>query len=403
MSLRELPPGQDVSRRNIFVSKYRYVPIVALLIVAIVLTVGGVFIRRHLAALPPAPPSLANAAPIVGAAAVGGFAAACRTSVAPPAQQPWLSGNSAKAEAVWQDHAADRTKEYVVGTNGYVDWNDQVDMNLSQAIGRRVLSDAEAKAWSSYLTSVRVKLAAMGIPFYVVIGPAKWQVYPENLPEWAQGIRGSGPMDQLLASYPALPIIDVRGDLRAASASNPVYSRVNSHWTDYGALVGWDAIARCLNMVAPQLGPFTEPAVSSASIGGDLSEFAPFGVKNPVPDWTIPEYTKPLLPFAVTKKDGLTKEVDGSTRSGLLDLPLSTATAGAQSSKSLLLVRDSMSDSLSIPVQQQFEQTWQVQHYLFDPAQTANIVDLSSQLHPSVVILEFAERYLNNPAPAPVK
>lgn len=403
MSLRELPPGQDTSRRATSVFKYRYVPIVALLLVAIVLTAGGFFVRRQLAALPPPAPSLAHAAPIVGAAASGSFAAACRTPVSPPTQQPWLGGAAAKAEAVWQAHAADRSKDYVVGTDGYVDWNDRVDMNLSQAIGRRVLSDAEAKAWSSYLTSVQAKLKAMGIPFYVVIGPAKWQVYPQKLPEWAQGIRGSGPMDQLLASNPSLPIIDVRGDLRAASASDPVYSRVNSHWTDYGAFVGWAAIARCLNTVAPQLGPFAQPAVSSVSIGGDLSEFAPFGVKNPVPDWTIPVYSKPLLPFALTKKDGLTKEVEGITRSGLLDLPLSTTTAGAQSSKSLLLIRDSMSDSLSIPVQQAFEQTWQVQHYLFDPAQTAKIVDLSSQLHPSVVILEFAERYLNNPAPALVK
>jgi hypothetical protein len=378
------------------------VPIVVLLIIAMVLTVGGVVVRRHLATLPPPAPSLSHAAPVTGTATKGGFAAECRTPVAPPAQQPWLDGHAASAEAVWQAHLSELSKDYVVGTDGYVDWSDHVDMNLSQAIGRRVLSEVEAKAWADYLSSIQTKLAAMGIPFYVLIGPAKWQVYPQNLPEWAQQIRGSGPMDQLLASYPALPIIDVRGDLRAASADHPVYSRVNSHWTDYGALVGWDAVTRCLNKVSPQLGPFTDPAVSSVTIGPDFSEFAPYGVTNPVPDWTIPAYTKPLLPVAVTKKDGLTKVVDGSTRSGLLDIPLSTATAGAQSEKSLMLVRDSMGDSLSVPVQQTFAQTWQIPHYLNEPDKTANIVALANQLHPSVVILEFAERYLNLPAPAPV-
>jgi len=370
-------------------TRYRYVPIVALLIAAVVLAAGGVFVRRHLATLPPPAPSLANAAPVTQGTATSGFASECRTPVAPPKQEPWLKGDSSKAEAVWQAHAADRTKEYVAGTDGYVDWNDNVDLNLSQSIGRRVLSDTEVKAWADYIASIQKKLTAMGIPFYVLVGPQKWQVYPENLPEWAQSIRGSGPLDQLLSGDPALPIIDVRGDLRAASAEHPVYSRVNSHWTDYGALVGWDAVARCLNAVTPQLGPFTAPAISSVTIGGDLSEFAPYGVKNPVPDWTIPVYSQPLHPYSVTKKDGLTKVVDGSTRSGLLDLPLSTSTPGAQTDKSLLLVRDSMSDSFSIPAQQAF-------------AQTANIVNLATELHPGVVILEFAERYLNNAAPAPV-
>ena len=307
-----------------------------------------------------------------------------------------------KAEAVWQAHAADRTKEYVVGTDGFVDWNDNVDLNLSQAIGRRVLSDAEVSAWADYISSVERKTAALGIPFYVLVGPQKWQVYPDNLPEWAQSIRGSGPLDQLLSTDASLPIIDVRGDLRAARAEHSTYSRVNSHWSDYGALVGWNAVARCLNKVSPQVGPFTEPVISSVSTA-EVSEFAPYGVTNPVPDWTIPVYAEPLRPVAITKSDGLTKEVDGSTRSGLLDLPLSTTTIGAQTGASLLLVRDSMSDSLSIPVQQAFAQTWQVQHYLFDPAQTADIVNLATELRPTVVILEFAQRYLNNPAPAPVE
>jgi hypothetical protein len=401
MSLRKLLAGPGISRRASFASRYRYVPIIVLLVVSMVLAVGGVFVRRHLATLPPPAPSLSDPAPVTGSATAGAFASECRTPVAPPAQEPWLDGHAAAAEAIWQAHSSDLSKNYVVGTDGYVDWNDEINMNLSQAIGRRVLSEAEAKAWADYISSTQAKLAAMGIPFFVLVGPSKWQVYPENLPEWAQKIRGSSPLDQILAGYPALPIIDVRGDLRAASATNAVYSRVNSHWTDYGALVGWDAVTRCLNKVSPQLGPFTDPAVSSVTIGPDLSEFASYGVKNPVPDWTIPVYAKPLLPVAVTKTDALTQVVDGSTRSGLLDLPLSTATAGAQSDKSLLLVRDSMSDSLSVPAQQAFAQTWQINNNFDTPGNTANVVDLAKQLHPNVVILEFAERYLNNPAPPP--
>lgn len=401
MSLRELPPGQGVSRGRTFLTKFRYVPIVALLVAAVLLTGSGISVRRQLATLPPPAPSLVDAAPVTHTSVEDGFASECRTRVDPPRQQPWLEGDAAAAEEIWQAHADDRVNDYVTGTDGFVDWDDDVDLNLSQAIGRRVLSDTEAQAWADYISSVEEKVSALGIPFYVLIGPQKWQVYPQNLPEWTQSIRGSGPLDQLLSVDPSLPIIDVRGDLRDASAENMVYSRVNSHWSDYGALVGWDAVARCLNIVSPQLGPFTSPAISSITTG-EVSEFAPYGVQNPVPDWTIPVYAEPLRPVSVTKSDGLTKEVDGSTRSGLLDLPLSTTTPGAQSDSSVLLIRDSMSDSLSIPVQQAFAQTWQVQHYLFDPTQTADIVSLATELRPGVVILEFAQRYLNNPAPAPV-
>jgi len=380
-------------------ARYRYVPIVALLVAAVVLAAGGVFVRRHLATLPPPAPSLANAAPVTSGSAANGFPSECRTPVVPPKQEPWLNGDSAKAEAVWQDHAADRTKDYVTGTDGYVDWSDNVDLNLSQSIGRRVLSDAEVKAWADYISSVQTKLATMNIPFYVLVGPQKWQVYPQKLPNWAQPLRGSVSLDQLTTGYPSLPIIDVRQDLRAASSENPVYSRVNSHWTDYGAQIGWNAVMRCFNKVSPELGPLADPVITSVDIGPDYSEFASYGIQNPVGDWTIPVYAKPLLPVAVSKSDGLTRIVDGTTRTGLLDLPMSTATAGAQSSKSLMLIRDSMGDSLSVPAQQTFAQTWQLPHYLNLPDKTTNIVSEATQLRPSVVILEFAERYLNLPAP----
>ena len=61
-------------------------------------------------------------------------------------------------------------------------------------------------------------------------------------------------------------------------------------------------------------------------------------------------------------------------------------------------LRDSFGNAHSVPVQQAFARTWQVRHN-FDskPSTQPDIAALAAKDHPSVVILQIAERHLNFP------
>lgn len=317
-------------------------------------------------------------------------------------QQPWLNGPSARTEAVWaSNHGPTANDPVVMGEDGWAFWNDAQALNFSQAVGRRVLSKAEVAQWHDYLAALRDSLSNESIPFYIVVTPAKWDVYPQHLPTWSKPIRGSGPLDQLLAASPDLPLIDLRAPLREASQTVPVFSRLNSHWTNYGAYLGWNTIAACISETAPELGTFSALALDGVRTSSDNNEFAPYGITNGIPDWTDPEYSEPLSPVEITTADGAVATVEGIALTDLSILPVTTATAVAQVNKTALVIRDSFGGGLSVPLQQAFARTVQVRHnFDYAPDQRPDVSKLVTENRPDVVILQIAERHLTF-APVP--
>jgi SGNH hydrolase-like domain, acetyltransferase AlgX len=388
MSLRELPPDQSVNRSRW--RKVRYVPLSLLVIVAILAAAVGFIISRT---PPPAVTEVADPAPVVQR-----LPEVCQPPIPSPASEPWQGEASTVSEQTWVDHADEMTEAYIAGQDGYVFWGDIQAANLSQAIGRRSLSPEELQQWRTYIQELDANLSAEGVELYVVVTPAKWDVYPEELPGWAGEIKGSGPLDQLMAAGVDLPLIDLRAQLRTAAVENPVYSRVNSHWTEYGAYVGWNAITKCIVANQPELDSLQPLPITGVSVGEDQNEFANYGIVNPQPDWTVPEFASPLLPFTRTSAREASVVEPGFTRTELDDLPAETVTEGAQSGESVLVVRDSFGSSLSVYFQQAFEKTNQVRHnFDGDRNQQPDVMTLANAYKPDMIILQIAQRHLNFP------
>ena len=388
MSLRELPPEQSINTSRW--RHLRYVPLVVLVILAAILVPVGYVVGHSEVPVTPAPEATPTAT-------TERLPETCHPAVAAPAQEPWQGDSAEASEATFASHADDLAQPYVEGQDGWVFWGDVQANNFSQALGRRSLSPDELNQWHTYFATLDAGLKAEGIPLYVVIAPAKWSVYGDELPAWSQELRGSGPLDQLVAAGSDLPLIDLRAPLRAAAEDTQVYSRLNSHWSDYGALVGWNAIANCITASSDEFAGLA-PLDASGTTNADFNEFADYGFTNPSPDWTIPTFETPLQPVSLSRDGSPAEVVDGDTRIAFADLPATTDLATAQTDKSLLFVGDSYGVIMSPYLQQSFSHTQQVRHYLDgDPSIQPDIMTLARTLKPDVVILEITQRHLNFP------
>jgi len=373
--------------------RYKDIPLIVLAILSLIAALIGWATQYRLdaAAAQPAPVASSDS----GDPAV---ATACRPPIAKPATEPWIDDDGA-GEATWNANSAQLEDPVVLGRDGWAFYNDQIEQNFSQAIGRRYLTVAEAGAWHDYFAALQSGLADQGIELSIQISPSASSVYPQQLPEWTDGIRGSTPLDQFLAASPDLPIVDFRSALRTASESDTVYTPVNSHWTDFGGYVAWQAYARCHDATYPDSDALWVPSVSGVESTRIYNEYAAYGVADTGPEWTVPTFDESFADVAVTDSEGNTTTVDGEDPLDLSKLPAATSTEAAKTDQTALILRDSMGNALSPYWGQTFAKTWQIQHRYDDWSNPPNFRALVDQYHPDVVIVQLAERHLAN-APA---
>lgn len=374
---------------------FRDLPLIVLTVASLVAAIVGWTVQARL-------DREANAiAPVVSATAApsGAVAAACRPPLDEATAEPWID-DAAASQATWDAHADELAGPVVLGEDGWAFYNDQVEENFSQSVGRRLLTASEVAAWHDYFAPLEAALADQGVELSIQITPSAASVYPEQLPAWAAPLRGSTPLDQLLIASPDLPMIDFRADLRDASADNAVFTPVNSHWTDWGGYIGWKTYASCHAAMYPDAPQIVVPSVERVSSEGIFNEYASYGVADTTPEWTAPVYADAMSPVEVTSGESNTLTSDGGQAIDLSRLPASTRTDGAWSTQTALILRDSMGNALSGLWAQQYAQTWQIQHRYDDWSNPPNYRSLVEQYEPDVVIIQLAERHLVN-APAP--
>lgn len=390
-----LPPGQALSPGPRWWRRLTYLPFVLLVLLsAAALVIGAVTkadIERRVNQPAAVSPTAGDDDPIAGA---------CRPAMPAYDRSPWWEDAAAR-ESVWMDHATDVAQPYLTGPDGWTFWSDQVDQYASQAVGRTYLTQPEVDRWIAHFRAVRDGLAKDGVEFYVIVTPSTSSVYPEELPEWMQQIRGATALDQVVAGAGDLPLIDLRADLIAQKTPDVhLFSWDNSHWTDFGAYSSWDRIATCVNTAYPDGPPLRTPSIQGSEVIGDFNEWASYGVVSPGADWSAPIYAEPLQDVTRTGADGVAQVVPGSSTTDAGTLPIKTTVPAPWTGKSALIFRDSMGGGLSPLWQQSYSPTWQMWHRyragFDDPESYRQYVE---QYHPDVIIVQLAERHLiNTPA-----
>lgn len=377
-----------------WVRAVRYVPLVLMVCLAVLATAVGVWYQQtH----KPAPLPQSGADGQSGSAASGpALPEICAQKVAEPDQGPWDASDTSRAEAAFIS-ATTGSGAWIEGLDHYLFWSDAVNANISQAVGRVHVDATQIQAWADYITDVSRVAKDTGAQFLVMIAPAKWDVYRDKLPEWTEGLEGPTSRERLMAAHPELPWIDVRDALvarRTADPDVPLYSRVNSHWTPYGASVAWTRTVACLSAMDEGLRDLS--AVDFAGVREETApdEFSALGATDaPSVDWSVPDYAHDPGTVSVfhLQRDEKTT-LRASEGLDFADLPATTTNPSA-SDHTLLVARDSMGNDLATGMVSTFRRTIQVRNG-FDVDKPVDLEALIDLYHPDVVLLEFAERYL---------
>ncbi len=384
-ALRELPPDQEV--RPSHWSRFRLVPLIVLFLLAAVALAGGYIWKAtnpYGVALPG--PTAAPGEPLPDA---------CTPAFEREGAGDAWDADADAAEDTFQAHADELQGYYVEGEGGHLLLGEPHSGNISQALGRFQLTDDRIEAWNGFLSNLRAGLEEDGRELLVLVAPAKWEIVPEALPAWTDGLLGPTAMDQLLAAHPELPIVDVRAAMEAADDEAPLYSPLNSHWTDYGAWVAFDALAACLRETSPDFADVEAPAVADVVRSTDHSEYSGAGWTGAAgEDWTSPVYAEPASPMEVTLADGSTETLETTAQLDMLQLPATTRTVDATTDHTALVLRDSTGNGFGPPLQAAFAETMQVVHSLDRPDLMPDARALAAEIDADVVLLVMTERYL---------
>ncbi|WP_157534210.1 alginate O-acetyltransferase AlgX-related protein [Microbacterium sp. Leaf320] len=305
----------------------------------------------------------------------------------------WTGERNAESEAEFAAHP-EVFGMRVEGRDGFEFWGDEQSANFSQALGRAPWLDDQLGQWLAYFSELDEKLAEDDRELVIVVAPAKWELYREKLPEWADELQGETHLEQFLERSGDLPIVDVRGAMQAAKQDAPVYSAVNTHWNPYGAYAAWKQTVSCASDLYPDsVWPQVEvPEPAGITMATAPNEFTPYGNSATVEDWATPVLpeSEPVQ-STITGADGTAQEGPSDGTVGLLDMPARTESSSGAGRA--LIMRDSTGEALAPVWAQAFEQTCQARHNLDYPDQRPDIVAQASECDADTVLYVFTERY----------
>ncbi|GAB3500268.1 hypothetical protein GCM10027341_25220 [Spirosoma knui] len=166
-------------------------------------------------------------------------------------------------------------EKVVVGKNGWFYLGNSYNNVMDQHRGLQPLSADSARVIANHLQLRQQELARQGIRLYVFIAPDSHTIYPEHLPDQLQVSAEPTRLDVLKKAIvqQGLPLIDVRDTLWAAKRNHVVYNQTDTHWNDYGTLIGCASLINYIlrdepSVPAMRLSDFQ--IQKQRGIGGDL-------------------------------------------------------------------------------------------------------------------------------------
>ncbi len=260
---------------------------------------------------------------------------------------------------------------FYAGDNSIELYRNQRPLSTLQLEDTRVALQRRARA-----------MEAAGRPYLFVIVPDKHTIYPEMMPTYMSRRDMPSQFDQVVAVAEAsgLPVLDLRAALRQGKTDLPVYYKDDSHWSAWGAYLGYRRIMAALPL--PDL-PVIDLEARQFSVmsdhAGDLARMAGLTRRETTPIAAPADrcaYT--VTAFQPVVGDDI----------------MMRRTLCPHAKHKLMFVGDSFSEGLVAYLSRSFGEVVYVARSGFKPSR--QIVPLIEREAPDLVIEELAERHLDS-------
>jgi alginate O-acetyltransferase complex protein AlgJ len=145
----------------------------------------------------------------------------------------------------------------LIGKDGWMEYTG--DHNLDDYQNAIAFSPRMLQAMAQTIQSCQQYAREQNMTFLIVVAPNKASIYPDQLPEQIQPLSERSRLDQLISYLEAenIPgVLDLRPALWNARQQQDVYSKMGTHWNEFGAYVAYETIIHSLTKDHPELEPY---------------------------------------------------------------------------------------------------------------------------------------------------
>ncbi len=130
------------------------------------------------------------------------------------------------------------------------------DGQLKDYYSKAIFTNNELSSIKNRLEEEKALLAKKHIPYIVIIVPKKQSIYPEYYP-FKNDLVFDLKLNQLTNYLKSTTIdfIDLRPALLASKSEMPLYYRTDTHWTNYGAFIGYNELMKHFSITNPKIQP----------------------------------------------------------------------------------------------------------------------------------------------------
>jgi alginate O-acetyltransferase complex protein AlgJ len=190
----------------------------------------------------------------------------------------------------------------MIGRDGHMFYIGEEAIRQSAGL---IMRDQRVSDATDLLVRMNEALAARGARFLVALPPNAASIYQDDLPRWAQNHGKTTEYDLILADLAEKGVraVDLRPPLMKARADGPVFYMHDTHWTDRGALAGFNAIVEADSHPDWRIDPNSALGPPTTRQGGDLARM--FGVADSVTE------SAQYLVLADGKKELMSSDIFG--------------------------------------------------------------------------------------------
>lgn len=272
----------------------------------------------------------------------------------------------------------------VVGKEGWLYYTGE--MSLRDYQKSDPLNISNVKKLVGILNRIDTTVKGYGGTLLVVVVPDKSTVYPQYMPDEIPVIGTTVSIDRLVERADlngSFQLLDLRPVLIDASEASQVYYKTDTHWNCLGAYYAFNEIMSILsqdyqNLHAYSLNDFE---ITSFESGGSSDIAKMIGAKVKENGLTF----NPKFPVEISP------DMDYGSNYGFVSLRV--ITSSNQAAPDLVIFHDSFYDAcLGYFIEPAFDRTISVS---YTDVELIDMLEMIDEEKPDVVILEFAERFMD--------